>query len=295
MKVSVCIPTFRRPEMLEICINSILKQNLIEETYEIIVVDNDPQMSARLCVNQIRKKSGNVRYITESQPNISIARNRAVEEASGELLAFIDDDEFPDRDWLTNLVFEIEKTNTDGVLGPVLPVFLGNPPNWITASGLYDRKRFKTGSKLVDSRYMRTGNVLFKKEILLSRNPAFDPELGTTGGEDVDFFNYALNRGHNFIWCDNAIVHEQIPEDRQNKKYQINRACFRGTVAAKYSHLISSDSLKSIIALLVYLPMLPVLRIIGMPVYMKYLIKCYDHWAKLLARMGIILIKGVRS
>ena len=42
----------------------------------------------------------NIDYFVEPERNISLARNRSVRASKGDLIAFIDDDEFPDRDWL---------------------------------------------------------------------------------------------------------------------------------------------------------------------------------------------------
>ena len=74
-------------------------------------------------------------YENEPVQNISLARNRAVLLSRGEYVAFIDDDEFPQKYWLYNHFQMIKKTGADGVLGPVIPHFESGAPEWLIKAG----------------------------------------------------------------------------------------------------------------------------------------------------------------
>ena len=91
---SVCIATYRRPDGLARLLQSIEDQVIVDDCeVEIVVVDNDPG-SAEDVVSQFAANSRfPVRYLTQSEPNISITRNVAVASALGEFIWFIDDDE----------------------------------------------------------------------------------------------------------------------------------------------------------------------------------------------------------
>ena len=86
-----------------------------------------------------------IKYCTESQQNIPLARNKAVENAEGDLIAFIDDDEFPIKRWLLTLFEALNKYGADGVLGPVKPHFENEPPQWVVQGKFYERAQLPDG------------------------------------------------------------------------------------------------------------------------------------------------------
>jgi glycosyltransferase involved in cell wall biosynthesis len=155
-------------------------------TYSIIVVDNDASESAKETVLQFRNMSPlEVRCFVEPEQNIALARNKALANAKGDFIAFIDDDELPVTDWLIKLFQTCQAYHVDGVLGPVLPRFEGSPPAWVKRGGFCDRPSHATGFK-IDWNEGRTGNLLIKREILDGIDPVFRPEFGS-GGEDLAF------------------------------------------------------------------------------------------------------------
>ena len=119
--ISVCVCTYRRPQLLR----SLLDALAAQETgggfdVDVVVVDNDPEASAAPVVEDVAARASlPIRYHHEPVRNISLTRNRAVEFASGNLIAFIDDDECPAPDWLHCLHDMLVATGADGVLAPV--------------------------------------------------------------------------------------------------------------------------------------------------------------------------------
>lgn len=261
-------------------------------TYSTVIIDNDFAQSARNIVEETRKDSGiTIDYYCEAEQNIALARNKAVQNASGDYLAFIDDDEIPCRKWLLNLYQSINTYKADGVLGPVLPSYAGEPPKWVIKGRLCERKAFETGTAINNPRDTRTGNVLINGNIFRTDKEPFDYRLGKTGGEDVDFFRRKLEQRHIFIWCNEAYVHEIVPQHRLKRSYFIRRALLRGRVSANNITLISVSAVKSIVAFSLYTAALPFLLLLGHHLFMKYLIKDCDHIGKLLALFRINLIK----
>jgi len=261
-------------------------------SFEVVVVDNDCYKSAEEAVHAMQLKSKiQIKYDCEPQQNISLARNRAIQNTAGFLIVFIDDDEFPENNWLLELFNTHIRFKADGVLGPVLPYYEGDPPNWLIKSNLCVRSSFPTGTFLSNLNYMRTGNVLFRKTILPDDGHAFNPQFGRSGGEDDDFFNRMLKRNCTFVWCNEARVFEHVPIERQKKGYFINRALIRGVTAAERQNFINIGTLKSVVAVVLYTLSLPFMLLAGQHIFMKYLIKDCDHAAKLLAHCGIKLIR----
>ena len=96
--ISVCVCTYKRPEFLKRLLEELA--NLETEgrfTFSIVVADNDRLRSAEALVSNFAAgSSAPVTYCAEPEQNICLARNRAIENATGDMIAFIDDDEFPE-------------------------------------------------------------------------------------------------------------------------------------------------------------------------------------------------------
>ncbi|MCZ2223140.1 MAG: glycosyltransferase, partial [Chitinophagales bacterium] len=112
---SVCIATFKRPELLRKLVQSLFDQKAIDDILlEIIIVDNDIQLSAKDIVASFTNTSFiSISYFSQPVQNISLTRNMSLEKASGHYLAIIDDDEIADQYWIRNLIDTIEKFNAD--------------------------------------------------------------------------------------------------------------------------------------------------------------------------------------
>lgn len=287
--ISVCICTFRRLPYLERLLEKLAVQRTYRRfTYSIVVVDNDAARSAESVVRKFAAQwEGQVEYHVEPEQNIALARNMAVSRAMGTHIAFIDDDEFPDFDWLSNLLETAIQYKADGVLGPVLPHFETTPPSWLVISKILERMSFPTGTILTNTNQTRTGNVLLKKECFQPGERNFNPAFGRTGGEDTDFFGRAMKRGLRFMWCQTAPVHETIPPERMKRSYHLKRALLRGSVIGRKTRLLSPSTVKSLLAVTSYTPVILTTGIISQGLFMKYLVRCCDHVGKLLAVMGI--------
>jgi cellulose synthase/poly-beta-1,6-N-acetylglucosamine synthase-like glycosyltransferase len=196
---------------------------------EIVVVDNDSDRSAEATVRDVRNRTGiEIRYDCEPERNISLTRNRALRHATGNLIAFIDDDECPVRDWLVQLYRTLRTHGTDGVLGPVLPEFPSDAPAWLQKGRFFHRRRLATGTR-ISVGDGRTGNLLLRRSIFLAGDDWFNPAFGRTGGEDSDFFRRLFSLGYTFVWCDEAVVHETVPPERWRPSYHIKRLLRSGT------------------------------------------------------------------
>ena len=287
--ITVCICTYKRPQFLRWLLENLDKQQIGKLTFSAVVVDNDSDRSAQQAVKETASTLHyNVRYLCEPYKNIAAARNAAVRAVmQSPFLAFIDDDEFPQDDWLSLMHRECVGRGCDGVLGPVVPYFRATAPRWLVKSGLCDRRRFKTGTQLLFPKDMRTGNVFIKSEIFTRSNMFFDHNYGLTGGEDTEFFRKALDQGVAFSWCDEGVVYEEVPADRLTRKYHLKRALLRGTVNGRKTVVVSLPVFKSLVASVIYLPALPFLHLAGHHHFMKYLVKSFDHLGLLLASMGI--------
>ena len=93
--ISVCICTYKRPELLKRLLTEVAKQQTDGKfTYSVVLADNDPEESARTTVAEMRANSNLlIKYCSEPRRGIAHVRNKVIENSEGEYVAFIDDDE----------------------------------------------------------------------------------------------------------------------------------------------------------------------------------------------------------
>ncbi|MGH9343451.1 MAG: glycosyltransferase family 2 protein, partial [Terriglobia bacterium] len=260
-------------------------------TVSAVITDNDASRSAETTVREFAAASPlPVRYCVETRQNVPLARNRALESASGDYIAFLDDDEFPAPRWLLTLFETCNRSGVAGVLGPVKPYFDEKTPKWVVKGKFYDRPVFPTGLPLQWNKG-RTGNVLFKKEILPQDEPPFRSQF-RGGGADQDFFRRMIENGHTFIWCDDAVAYEYVPPVRWKRSFMLRKALLRGGVTPLHPSFGFRDVVKSLIAVPLYSLAMPFALLIGHERFMALMIKVCDHLGRLLACMGIKPIKA---
>jgi len=289
--ISVCICTYKRPELLTRLLNEL--QNQITDdlfTYSIVIVDNDHAQSAKGVVISFKGKSAvEIEYYNEPEQNIALVRNKAVQNAKGDFIAFIDDDEFPVNNWLLILYKALYAFKADGILGPVIPYYEIEPPKWVIEGKFYERPCYKTGL-VIDWRKGRTGNVLLRKDIFNENENMFNPEFGS-GAEDQDFFRRMISKGYTFVWCNDAVAYEYVPPIRWKRTFMLKRALLRGKVSIIHPTSGPLHIVKSLIAIPVYTLALPFLFFLGHHRFMKCLVKDFDHIGRILAFCGLDIIK----
>lgn len=283
--IGVCVCTFKRPRLLEELLMALGRQTTEGQfTHSVVVVDNDAGESAREVVNTVTARIARpIGYFVEPRQNIALARNMAVANGGGDFVAFIDDDECPDDRWLLTLFRACEAYSVAGVLAPVRPKFERTPPAWLVRTNSFERPEYATGTPL-PWQATRTGNALVRRKAIDDLDVPFLSVYGA-GGEDQDFFRRMIERGHRFVWCNEAPVLEFVPVARSTAGYLCRRSLLRGQ---NERHRLSLSSiLKSAAAMMVYVLMMPFLLIFGRHLFFRYFLKFLDHTGKLCAAVGL--------
>jgi succinoglycan biosynthesis protein ExoM len=285
--VCVCVCTYRRPELLRRLLTEVDQQATGDLcTFSVVIADNDSGRSAESLVASFAQQSRHrIVYCCEPTQNIALVRNRAIANAQGDYIAFLDDDEFPAPKWLVELLATLDRHSVAGVLGPVRPYFDTPPPAWLVKGRFCERPEHPTGMVMEGGR-CRTGNVLFRRSIVEGVEGPFSPVFGT-GGEDVDFFRRMEEAGHKFVWCNEGIAYELVPPSRCTRSYMLKRALLRGRSNLRLKQGRIKSVLTSLFAVPVYLMVLPFSFILGHHVFMQYMIRFCDHFGRLLALLGI--------
>lgn len=229
--VNVCVVTCREPQHLALLLRSLVRQRVLSSLrYTVIVMDNDAHGSAREVAAAFAMHSEiPVRYYVEPIPNISVARNRALEKCAGDYVAFIDAHAIPQPDWLQNLVDMAQTCAADAVFGPVLPQFPKGTPEWVIHGGFFERTRYLNAVRVREG---CATNALVRQACVQRIGASFNPALGNAGGEGSDLFHNMYRSGALYIWCDTAVVHESISADKFKLRYLARRAFRSGQARA---------------------------------------------------------------
>jgi succinoglycan biosynthesis protein ExoM len=278
--ISVCIPTYRRPDQLRGLLNALLADKERPQPIEIVVCDNDAARTAELVVQTEGVGSDvEIRYFCEPRQNISLARNILVAEARGEWVAFIDDDELPCKNWLSSLLATVETYKADGAFGPVVPVLPGDVDAWPRAIGFFEPKVMKTGTRLA-MRDMACGNAMVRRDMLRKVSGPFDPAFGLSGGEDTMLFGtLLLVHGGVFVWCAEASATEPVAQARCNRDWVLRRSFRSGQAYALIERQLFgavrgiSRSFWAIIATILLMASLPFVFVAGAIRFDRQLVK----------------------
>ncbi|MEM7228767.1 MAG: glycosyltransferase [Planctomycetota bacterium] len=234
MRVTIGIITFQRPDGLAALLRGLDRLTFSgpPPAIDVIVVDNDAAASAENAVDDAGWDIAlPVRYVVEPRAGIPFARNRVVAEMApdADMLAFIDDDEVPEEQWLDALMQAMETFDADVVAGPTLRRFDADTPRWVTEGTLFNRKRYATGERRDTA---DTGNVLTRRRVFERFSVPFDESIGQAGGSDREFYRRVNDADFVIVWADDAIVHERVPPDRATASWVLRRAHHGGNQLA---------------------------------------------------------------
>ena len=220
--VTVGICTFRRASVVE-ALASLAAQKIPDGvTMRVVVADNDTTPEAADRVQQAAANLGlDVTYIHAPARNICIARNACLDAATGEWIAFLDDDERAAPEWLGALLAEARACGSEAVLGPVKAVYPDQAPSWIKAADLHSTWPVVAGGAI---RKGYAGNVLISRAAIGRLGLRFDLALGRQGGEDDDFFYRLTDRGGTIGFAPAALAYEPAPSERLTLKWLLRRS-----------------------------------------------------------------------
>lgn len=125
-RLSVVICTRNRPASLATCLQSLL--SCTDQDFELVVIDNAPDDDATL---EVTRKFPAVRYVREKRKGLDIARNTGARTATGDIIAYTDDDVQIPAGWITNLKACFSDPLTMAVTGLVIPASLDTHAQYI--------------------------------------------------------------------------------------------------------------------------------------------------------------------
>jgi GT2 family glycosyltransferase len=219
--ITVVVCTRERPAALARTLDSLLGQRY--PSMRVLVVENAPVGDATAEVVRSAARRGPVDYLVEPAAGLSRARNRAVRAASGEILAWIDDDEVADPHWLAEVARALADHPAAAVVsGVIVPAALDTAAQvWFEQFGGHSKGRGFTPAVFSPATAHRqsplyplppfaTGaNMVFRPGVIESIG-GFDTALGAgtpaMGGEDTRAFTQVLLASGTIVYTPTALV-----------------------------------------------------------------------------------------
>lgn len=230
LDLSLVIATYNRAEQLMVTLESVATQRHPAQRWECIVVDNNSKDDTRERVEAFAAAHPDLqlRYVFESNQGLSYARNRGIEEAKGEIIAFVDDDERIVEEFVSAYV-ELFASHPDAMSagGKIVAEYPTGRPGWMSkyaeqpiANPMDFGKSIKPFPK---GRIPGGGNMAMRRSVF-DKIGRFDTSLGRTGkqligGEESDLFERIEAAGMACYYVPRAVMYHIIPESKLTLDY----------------------------------------------------------------------------
>lgn len=225
-RIDVCICAFARRDGLRRCLLSLAAQ-VDAPAFRVRVADNHAQPTvAAWIAADIAALPFELQVLHAPQSNIAVARNALLQASSAEWIAFLDDDEIAEPDWLAKLY--AARNAGDVVFGPVRALYPPTAPDWL-AHGDFLSKRPAPRRRGYDTG--PSANVMLRRACVGAVR--FDESLGRTGGEDTLFFATLHDRGARLAFCERAFASEPADPARSGFRALLKRSFASGHAHAR--------------------------------------------------------------
>lgn len=240
LRITAVICTYQRYDAIPLALDSLCRQTLPRENFELIVLDNSPagpeaqalaerlQFSEWACLRPV--------WILDPGIGLSRARNASLEACKTPLIAYLDDDAIAEPEWLAAIVEEFSAHDAlpGAVGGPVRPLWETPRPPWLPDRLLPYLSIVDYGktARVLPSPYWLAGaNVAFATEEL-RRAGGFRTDLGRQkqiliSNEEIDVYNKLRAAGRQIVYTPDAVVHHSISTSR------LTQSWFRRRLAAQ--------------------------------------------------------------
>jgi GT2 family glycosyltransferase len=236
LSASVAVVTYERPTFVARCLEQLLVQT--HPPVEIIVVDSSTSDdTARL----VRERFPTVAYevCPAGRGATATARNISYRLATGDVLAFIDDDAFAERDWLENLLAQFADPTVGGVGGRQIRKQPGELVEGVDAIGLLLEDGTLTGNFAADPGrslpvdHLLGANMAFRRSVIESLGGIRDGYAGTCIREETDLCLRVAHAGYRLTYTPAAVVEHVAAPYAKGERFDLRYAYW-----AQKNHLI---------------------------------------------------------
>lgn len=243
--ITVAIPTYNRSATLTETLGSLRDLRCPAATeYEILVVDNNSTDETQAVIQTYRPiLAPRLRSVFEPRQGLSHARNRALQEAKGRIVSFLDDDVIVDPNWLSAVAAAFEEYGAAVVGGRSYLIFRSQRPAWLPEHYEFYLSRLDYGDQaIVNTDHDLYGLNFSVRKDVAAQAGGFNPALGRCGlvsfrsGEESDLLRRIRACGGVVVYEPRAVVGHIVARERLTKKWFLRRA-FAAGVDTEILHL----------------------------------------------------------
>jgi len=240
LRLSAIIPTHDRPEMLYRCLETLRTQGIDPARLEVVVVDDGSASDIQAIVNAAAGGPFPMHCERQQLTGLNAARNRGASVASGDILAFLDDDTLVSEGWATALLSAFEEHPCAGVGGRVdlqlrapAPEWLGDRRDYLAEYNLGAESRWIEGDPWADGDPVPVGANCAVRRSDFDRMGGFYVGLDRIAGSlvsngDTEFFRRLRASGGKLWYEAEARVVHCIPAGRLTIRYFTRRHYAQG-------------------------------------------------------------------
>lgn len=195
-KVSVIVPIYNVEKYLEKCINSLLSQTL-EDIQIILVNDGSKDNSGNIAKEYEKNNKDRVIYVEKENGGLSDARNYGLKYATGDFIAFLDSDDYIEKNAYEKMYNKAIEENADYVECD----FIWEFPNKIRVDKQYP---YKNKKEMLSFVRVVAWNKLIKRQLIIDNNLEFPKGLRY---EDVEFTYKLIPFINKFAYVDKPFIH----------------------------------------------------------------------------------------
>ena len=262
--LTVIICTYNREDYIIDTLECIAQNDLPTTEYEILVVDNNctDHTHERCMAFAAEHKEITFRYVIETQQGVSATRNRAIREAHGDIIVYLDDDELVKPNYLRSyLAFFQSHPDALAAGGPIEPHYETEEPAWMsryTKALLTGWMDYGTALRTYPrGKFPGAGNSAYRKSVF-DIVGLFNTALGRTGnnpmgGEEKDIFDKMRTANIPVYYIPEAVIYHRIPAQKLSDDY-FNRLTYqmgrserlrtRAIGQGKYLHRLFQETIK---------------------------------------------------
>jgi GT2 family glycosyltransferase len=221
-EAAVVVCTRNRSVALARACEAVLEVDFDPRRWEMLIVDNSStDDTADVARSVAEAHPTQVRVVVEEEIGLSAARNTGIAATDAEIVAFIDDDAFPEQGWLTAIVKGFRRPEVMCVGGPVAPLLEGELPPWFRGRFLPYLTVWDLGDEEADLRYNeypRGANMAFRRSGLEAVG-GFSTHLGRKGAsllscEEIELCLRLERAGWGILYRPDARVRHLTPAER---------------------------------------------------------------------------------
>ena len=228
-KASIIICTYNRINLLKLCVQSITELKTSPTDFEILIIDNNSNDGTEDFCRELSKlyPAYNWRYIRELQQGIAHARTRGATEATGDVIAYIDDDCLAEQNWLNEIINFYNKTpEAMSTGGRIIPKYLVPVAGWFGKYFWGLVGNYDLGSSVFQMkgvRYPSGANMHFRKTAF-EKYGYFDGNLGRSGkslmaGEEKAMYLKLVGANEKVFYLPHVIVHHHVEGNKFDEAY----------------------------------------------------------------------------